>query len=313
MTPSPIPSVSRGSRFPLVWLVPVLAVLVAGWMLFSHYRDHGPEIIIEFADGTGVEEGKTSLDYKGIKVGFVHAVMLKPDLSGVLVHARLHRNAEALATKGAQFWIVQPEIGFGGVRGLDTLLTGARINVLPGHGPAVHHFKGLARAPLPLGATGSRTFLLESDKLGSLNPGSPVFYRQVKVGVVESSRLSDDSGSVLTRIRIDAPYVDLVRNNTRFWNAGGFDFKMSLFGAQMKNTSLESLINGGIAFATPDSNPLAPAANEGTLFQLTREAEKEWFEWRPRIPIQPEETLPKDRSTSGIAPLLQSAENEPAK
>ena len=313
MSASPTPSVSRGSRFPLVWLVPVLAVVIAGWMLFSHYRDHGPEVIIEFADGTGVEAGKTRLDYKGINVGLVHEVVLKPDLSGVLVHARLHRDAEALATKGAQFWIVQPEIGFGGVRGLDTLLTGARINILPGQGAAVHHFKGLERAPLPLGAEGSRTFLLESEKLGSLNPGSPVFYRGVKVGVVESSRLSDDSGSVLTRIRIDAPYVDLVRNNTRFWNAGGLDFKISLFGGQMKNTSLESLLNGSLAFATPDSNPLSPPAEEGTLFQLSREAEKDWSEWRPRIPIRPLETLPKEAKSAGIGPLLKSTETGEAK
>jgi paraquat-inducible protein B len=287
-----------------VWLVPLIALVVAGWMLLAEYRTHGPEILIDFADGSGIEAGKTRLEYKGVSVGVVRDVHLKPDLSGVSVRVRVDRSAASLATEGAQFWVVQPEISFGAVRGLDTILTGARINVIPGHGAPAGHFTGLERAPLPRGRDGSRSFVLESDRLGSLNTGSPVFYREIKVGVVESSRLANDSASVRIRIRIDAPYVDLVRTNTQFWNAGGFDFKMSLFGAQLKNTSLESLINGGVAFATPDTDPLAEPAPVGTHFELASEPDKSWLRWRPQIPIHSPESAPASVKNSSLPALL---------
>lgn len=312
MTHPPKPNVSRGLKIPLVWLVPLFALIAGAWMLVDEYRNHGPDILIDFADGSGVEAGKTHLEHKGVSVGLVREVELKPDLSGVTVRLRLDRSAASLANLGAQFWVVQPEIGFGGVRGLDTLLTGARINVVPGQGAPAVRFTGLDRAPLPRGRDGSRSFVLESDRLGSLNAGSPVFYREIKVGVVEGSRLAEDGASVKIRFRVDAPYVDLVRLNTRFWNAGGFSFKVGLLGAELKNTSLESLVSGGIAFATPDTDPLAPAAPAGARFELAREADKDWLQWKPRIAIRPPENPGKEPQTNAIAPLLPApAESAP--
>lgn len=310
MTALPPPQVSRTPRIPLVWLVPMIALLVGGWMLFDEFRHHGPEITIDFEDGSGIEAGKTRLEYKGVAVGIVRDVSMKPDLSGVTVRLRINRSAATLAAEGAQFWIVQPEFGFGGVRGLDTILTGARLNVIPGKGEPGVHFTGLKEAPLPRRPEGGRSFMLQSDRLGSLNTGSPVFYREIKVGIVESSRLADDSASVLICIQIDAPYVDLVRANTCFWNTGGFSLKVGLFGAELRNTSLESLINGGIAFATPDTDPLAVPAQDGTRFELAREPEKSWLKWMPRIPIRSPDTPSKAPKPASLAPLLSSPDEQ---
>lgn len=310
MTTSTRPKVSHGFKIPLVWLVPLIALLVGAWMLIGEYRNRGPEITIDFEDGSGVEAGKTHLEHKGVSVGVVRSVEMKPDLSGVTVRLRLDKSAAPLATEGAAFWVVQPEIGFGGVRGLDTLITGARINVWPGQGKPAEHFTGLDRAPLPRGRDGSRSFVLISDRLGSLNTGSPVFYREIKVGVVEGSRLAEDSASVRIRVRVDAPYADLVRTTTRFWNAGGFSFKVGLLGAELKNTSLESLVTGGISFATPDTEPLADIAPPGTRFELSREPDKDWLKWSPKISIRASDTPAKDPKTSGIAPLVNPPKNE---
>ena len=123
------------------------------------------------------------------------------------------------------------------------------------------------------------------------------------MGVVEGSRLSNDSASVRIRFRIDAPYVDLVRTNTRFWNAGGFSFKVGLLGAELKNTSLESLVSGGISFATPE-DPLAPVAPAGTFFELSREADKDWLKWAPQIPVNAREADQADAKQSPLAPLM---------
>lgn len=307
MNALPKPKVSRRPAIPLVWVVPLFALLIGAWMLINEYRNHGPEIVIDFEDGSGIAVGKTRLVHKGVAVGVVLGAQLKPDLSGVSVRLRLDRDAASLATEGAQFWVVQPEISFGAVRGLDTILTGARINVNPGRGAPARHFIGLERPQLPRGRDGSRSFILSGDRLGSINAGSPVFYREVKVGIVESSRLSDDSTAVLIRFRIEAPYVDLVRTNTRFWNAGGFSFKINLFGAELKNTSLESLVSGGIAFATPDTVPLAAPAPEDTRFELAREADKDWLAWKPKIPLHSPEQSARQPKAPALAPLLPSA------
>jgi paraquat-inducible protein B len=187
------------------------------------------------------------------------------------------------------------------VRGLDTLVSGVRLTVLPGKGLPAEHFVGLAKAPAPDIVDQGRTFILQSDRLGSLTSGSPVFYREFKVGEVESSRLSDDSTAVLTRIHLEAPFVDLVRTNTRFWNAGGFSFKVSLFGgAELKNTSLESLVAGGVAFATPDGSAFAPVAPNNTQFVLASEPDKEWLKWSPAIPIKSPDAALASRQGNGI-------------
>ena len=305
MSSPPAPKVSRAPAFPLVWVVPLIAIAIVAWMGFSELHDRGPEITIDFADGSGVEAGKTALEYKGVAAGTVEGVELKPGLDGVTVRLRLKKRAADLAREGSQFWIVHPEIGLSGVRGLETLVSGVNLNVLPGNGPPAKRFTGLEQPPTPNVVDEGRTFFLQSSQLGSLTTGAPVFYREFKVGEVEASHLADDAASVLIRIHVEAPYVNLVRENSQFWNAGGFSFKMSLLGgAQLKDTSLESLVTGGVSFATPDQLPLAPAAAPNRRFELASEAEKDWLKWSPHIPITSPDMTPPVRSKDGILGAL---------
>jgi paraquat-inducible protein B len=313
MTSPAAPRLSRAPTLPLVWIVPLVALAVGGWMLFREFRNRGPEVTIDFPHGAGIEPRKTMVEYQGVAVGVVTKLELKPDLSSVLVTVRFNKNAAAVAREGAQFWIVSPEIGFGGVRGLETLFTGARIKVRPGNGPPAKSFHGLERPPPVENVEDGRAFVLQAERLGGVSPGAPVFYREVKVGVVETSRLDDDAALVLIRIRVRTPYAKLVRTNTRFWNAGGVSFKMSLLGAELKSTSLESLFTGGVAFATPDTGrTLAREAPEGTLFTLHPEMDKDWAKWQPRIRISPPNEAPEAPAPTGpLAPLVQPAATSP--
>jgi paraquat-inducible protein B len=304
MNSAPSPKVTKQSSISLIWIVPAIAVAIGLWMGYRELHNRGPEITIDFADGSGVEAGKTILEYKGISAGTVRRVELKPGLDGVTVHMRIKKNAASLAKADSKFWIVHPEIGFSGVHGLETLVTGVRLNVLPGTGAPATHFTGLDKTPAPDITDEGRAFILQSDKLGSLTTGAPVFYRELKVGAVEASRLSDDSTSVLIRIHIEAPYVELVRTSSKFWNTGGFSFKVSLFGAQLKDTSLESLVTGGVSFATPDTAPLAPAAAAGTVFGLAADPDKEWGKWAPKIHIKPPESVVEKPRNAGLIPSL---------
>jgi paraquat-inducible protein B len=304
MSSAPLPKVSRAPGFPLIWVVPILALGIGAWMLLGDAFNRGPEISIDFADGSGVEAGKTTLLYLGVTAGTVKSVALKPGLTGVTVHLRLVKAARTLASEGSKFWIVRPEIGFSGVKGLETLVSGVRLNVIPGTGPAAAQFMGLDKAPAPDVVDTGRAFILTCDRLGSLTTGAPVFYRELKVGAVEASRLSGDSTQVLVRIHLDAPYVELVRTNTRFWNTGGFSFKVNLFGAELKDTSLESLISGGVAFATPDALPLAPAAADGAEFGLASEPDKAWLAWSPKIPVKAPDSVFEPLRKSAILPAI---------
>jgi paraquat-inducible protein B len=301
---SATPKISRAPSFPLVWVVPLVAVGIGAWMGIRELHDRGPEITIDFSDTSGVEAGKTVLDYKGVAAGTVESIELKPGLTGVTVRVRLKKSAEGLARQGSEFWIVRPEIGFSGVKGLETLVSGEHLNVMPGNGPKSLHFVGLDKTPAPDVKDEGRAFILKSDKLGSLTTGAPVVYREFKIGQVEASHIAQDSRSVLVRIHVDAPYVDLVRTNSRFWNTGGFSFKVSLFGgAQLKDTSLESLISGGVALATPNG-PLAPPAAADATFDLAAEADKEWLKWSPEIPITSPATLEESHSKGRLLPGL---------
>ncbi len=275
------------SRFSLalVWLVPVVAIGAAVWLLAREYRTKGPTIHLHFADGAGIEAGKTPLMHKGVAVGLVDEVALTPKMDGVRVSVTLDASAKPLAVQGSNFWLVHPEIGLSGVRGLDTLLSGARIHVRAGQGAPATHFTALPKPPPEGGSRPGRTFTLRSDTLGGLHPGTAVYYRDVKVGVIEDHRLAADSTYVLIDFKLFSPYYQLVRDQTVFWNSGGLSMNISLLGAKVRSNSLESLVSGGVSFATPETAAHHPLAAEGTVFEFHPQGEKEWVKWRPSIPL----------------------------
>jgi paraquat-inducible protein B len=299
MTKLPIPTITRSRRgLPLIWVVPVIAFILGGWLIVRHARTQGPEIIIRFESGTGIEAGKTILEHKGVPIGMVQGVEFDEKLEGVLVRVQLARNAAPLARAGSEFWLVRPEIGLAGIRGLDTLLSGVRLKMRPGTGEPAREFVARPRAPLLENPERGRSFVLRSDKLGALTRGAPVFFREVKVGFIEAHRLAPDADAVLVRIRVRLPYDQLVRADTKFWNSGGVAVKINLTGVEIRSNSLESLITGGVTFATPDTPNSAPAP-DGTEFPLADEADKEWLKWKTRIPI----TDPMEGWEPGDAPI----------
>ena len=197
---------------------------------------------------------------------------------------------------------MQPEIGFAGVSGLETLLTGAHLEVRPGAGPPATRFRGLDAPPAPENPEEGRAFLLRTDRLGGLQVRAPVFYRDIKVGEVESARLADDATGVVVRIRVQRPYTDLVRTNTRFWNAGGAALQFSLFGGGAQKKSLQSIITGAIGFATPEEP--APTAADGAPFPLAKDPDDEWLKWHPAIPIKALDTTPERSAPAKVVPGL---------
>lgn len=280
------PRFSALSSTSLVWLVPLVAVVASAWLVMRGFRQAGPVIELEFANGAGIVAGKTPLVHKGVAIGLVKEVALKPGLDGVTVTVELEASARPVAVEGSEFWLVRPEFGFSGVRGLDTLLSGARLGVRAGSGAPAHHFVALERSPPSEDIVPGRNFVLRSGQLSSLQTGSQVYFREVKVGIVEDHRLADDATHVLIMIRIFEPHDRLVRAETKFWNSGGLSMKVGLLGAEVLSKSLQSLFSGGVSFATPDNSAGAEPAAEGSVFELHDKADNDWLKWAPSIPLE---------------------------
>jgi paraquat-inducible protein B len=268
----------------LPWMIPLAAlaaVVVLGWQAWS---ERGPLIFVEFERGEGISAGDP-VSYRGVRVGDVRAVRLSPDLRHVVVESRLRKDAAGLAVEGSQFWIVRPEISAGRVSGLDALLGPRYLECEPGSGKRLRRFTGLERPPgrnAPAGA--ALEVVLEAADRGSLMADSPVVYRGIKVGAVKSLALAPDARHVEVVVAIDGAYRNLVRANSKFWNASGIGLDWGLIrGLSVRTGSLETIVAGGIGFATPTR--MGEPVDSGFHFPLADGPRSEWLEWAPTVEL----------------------------
>ena len=275
----------RRRRLPsIAWLVPLVALLVAGYLLWDRLRERGPEIVISFADGAGVRVGLTPLKYRGVVIGEVTGVSLSEDHARALVRVRLQRSAAAIAREGTRFWIVRPQVGFGNITGLNTVLTGPEIQALPGEGGAPRRqFAGLDSAPVGMEAEGLK-LVLRAERPRSIRPNTPVHYRGVEVGLVQKVDLGPNSTSADVHVLIFERYAGLVRQGSAFWNTSGVNVKGGILkGIEVEVESLRAIATGGIEFATPSEK--AARVKPGAVFFLHDEPKSEWLSWLPRIAV----------------------------
>ena len=285
MTDQPATSKSRVSTanvkqkskgFSPVWVIPIVAALVGGWMVFQNLIEENAKIEVTFKSAAGIEAGKTLLKVRDIVVGKVTAVEFTKDLGVIKVAMEFEGIGPEHITDKTRFWVVKPRIGAGGVSGMDTLLSGAYIEADPGEGgePAVK-FTGMEEPGVyQLGNPGT-SYRLEASTLGSLSRGSPIKYRDVAVGQVTRYKLAEDSVSVDIEVFIRAPYDKLVKKDTRFWNISGLDVEAGAEGFKLQMASIATLISGGVAFSDVDSSSGAQAEANSVFTLYQHEDEQE--------------------------------------
>ncbi|OQD23545.1 mammalian cell entry protein [Burkholderia cenocepacia] len=285
----------------LVWLVPIVAAVIGLSLLIHVLVERGPEVTVTFRSAEGLVPGKTPVRYKSVDIGLVTAVHLAPDHSHVVATIALTGDAGNFATMGTRFWVVRPRFAISGVSGLDTLLSGAYIGVDAGKSQAgTRSFTGLEVPPAVTSDTSGKQFVLHATDLGSLDIGSPVYYRRVRVGQVVAYQLSPDGRDLSLRVFINKPYDKLVTAETLFWHASGVDFKLDGGGLKVNTQSLATILSGGIAFQTPDNPASRVAAAEDTQFALASdqaEALKPADESSPALVV-----LNFDQSLRGLTP-----------
>lgn len=266
----PQPVVKR-RRFnaSLIWLIPALAALVALSLVVGSWLQAGPQISISFQSAEGLEAGKTPVKYKNVVIGRVHKIHLSTDRSHVVVDVELEKSVEEFATKDTRFWVVRPRIGLGGVSGIDTLLSGAFIAADVGDSKTYQNqFEGLEIPPSVTHGAPGRSFILRTQDLGSLDIGSPVYFRRIQVGRVVSYELDKDGKGVSLQIFVDGPNDKFVTRSSRFWNASGVDLSVGANGLTLNTQSLATVLAGGVAFEDPPGPHDESVAPEGNAYKL---------------------------------------------
>ncbi|RON24274.1 mammalian cell entry protein [Pseudomonas brassicacearum] len=261
--------VKTGRSLSLVWIVPIVAVLVGLSLVVHSILQEGPTITVTFKTGSGLTANKTEVKYRNVVIGQVSDVELSNDQKSVNATIKLTKQAESFTRSDSQFWVVRPRIGAGGVSGIDTLLSGDYIGADIGQANGrSKNFQGLENPPpITYGEPGKR-FTLRTPDLGSLDIGSPVYYRKIPVGQVVAYALDPDGKGVNIDLFIHAPNDQYVTENTRFWNASGVDVSVGANGFALKTESLSAMLVGGIAFRAPDYNPNDKPAAEEYAYEL---------------------------------------------
>lgn len=266
--PEAVPEEKPG-RISIVWLIPLIALLTGIWLGYKAWSEMGPTIKISFKSAEGLIAGKTKIKYKNVEIGTVNEIELSPDMSHVILTANMVKSAREYLTETTRFWIVRARVAAGEVSGLETVLSGAYIGIDPGTGGTkAETFTGLEIPPVVTKDLTGRHFYLRADNLGSLDLGSPVYYRKMKAGSVISQKMDDNGQSVMLGVFINAPYDKFINQDTRFWNASGLDLTLNANGINVYTESFTTMMIGGIAFENPSGSMQAPKVDEWQEFIL---------------------------------------------
>ncbi len=271
MPPSMEPAAKvRRSRISLVWLIPLVAAVIAAWLGYRTVSQEGTVVTLSFRSADGLVAGQTRVRHKAVELGQVETIRLSDDMSHVIVTVRMRREADPYLTDKARFWVVRPRLSSGSLAGIETLVSGSYIEMDPGgrDGARRVDFTGLEQPPGVRSGEPGETFAVKAQRIGSLGPGAPVFYRDITVGEVLGYDIGDGTGPVTVQIFVRAPYDAFVRQGTHFWNASGLSIQVGSEGVHVEVASLQAVLSGGVAFDSAGRKADAPPAAPGTEFPL---------------------------------------------
>ncbi len=249
----PIAASARpSSLFSVVWLIPLLALVVGGWMLWDNLRSRGPEITLYMDSAEGIEVDKTVIKVLSVNVGRVTAVHLKPDQTGVEITAKLDHSAADLLRKDTHFWVVKPRIDQGGITGLGTLVSGVYLEFSPGRSAEkANTFTVDSLPPVTSSQQNGLRLRLVGDSNRLLGIGTPVLYHDITVGRVERAEFNPADKKIHYQIFIDSPNDKLIGSNVYFWTISGVDIQTNAQGIKLRTGPISTLINGAITFSEP--------------------------------------------------------------
>lgn len=264
--------IESNNRLSKFWIVPIVALSIGLWMIYYQWANQGPLIDIEFISASGIEAEKTKIKTKDVEIGVVKKVELKPDLSGVIVTARMKPSAVTLLREKSKFWLVRPRVSLSGVSGLSTLLSGPYITLEPSQeGQQSSEFVALENPPATAAGTPGLQITLNSDEEFSFKTGDPIIYKGLKVGEFEDMQFNIDKRIVSYNAFIEAPYHKLITDNTKFWNSSGISMELAANGIEVKTGSVETMLTNGVTFGIPEGMSAGKLVTKHASFDIYKD------------------------------------------
>ena len=292
-----VPDVKRSKGISPLWLLPILTMVLAGWLVMKSIHDAGQRVQIYFSDAAGLVAGRTTIRYQGLEVGMVRDINLSEDLGSIYVDADIYPEAAKLLNDKTRFWLVKPTASLTGVSGLDALVSGNYISIQPGDGKKFETtFTALESAPTDLRVTQGLNIKLKSQDLGGVSIGSQIVYKKIPIGEVFSYQLNEDAKSITIQANIQEQYQHLINSHSRFWNVSGIGANIGFDGVDVRLESMSALLGGAIAVDSPDDGEPVKENTEFRLYKDLKTAGR-------GIPIKI--ALPDDNKISGEgAPIM---------
>ncbi len=264
-----------------LWLFPILALVVCGWLFYDNYKKQGPVIKLSMDDASGLQAEKTRVRFRGVTIGSIKSINISGDMKNAIVTIHLQKEAETFATAGSKFWVVSPKVTFAGISGLETIFEGTYIAAIPGNVDAEKKtdFVASVNSQSTDSLENTTPYFLETPNVESVSIGDSVTFRGINVGSVTKVTLSKTSQMASVQINLQNKYVKLVRTNTVFWLKVGIQADLGLFGSKVKINSLDSIMRGGVDFFNPD--PAGEKAKSGAQYKLNAAPPKGYEKWNP--------------------------------
>lgn len=261
------------SAVAFVWIIPLLALVVAFGVAWQSYNARGPVIVVTFKDGSGIAAGETKLKYRDIEVGEVEEVGFSDGLAEVEVYIRLKKKIAPYVDESSVFWIIEPEVTAQGISGLSTVLSGVYIEGSwdDAIGTPSERFRGSDVAPLIKPGASGLQIAFRTTTNGSLTDNAPIMFRGIQVGQIGRAQIARSGAFAITEGLIYEEHRHLVSSSTRFWETSGFTVSIGPTGADIDFTSLATLVGGGITFDTFVSG--GDAVRDGEVFEVFEEKE----------------------------------------
>ena len=256
-----------------VWFVPIVAAILGALVAWQSLANQGPLVEIEFEEAKGIQAGKTEIKHKDVVIGLVEDVSFADGLDNVIVTARLDPEIEPYLGETTDFWVVSANISGTNLSGLSTILSGSYIEVDWSGEPTERRrrFEGLTSQPLTPPSAEGQHVILTAPAAASVNVGSPIYFRGISVGRIESRALTDDYRSIEYSAFIEAPYDQLITRSTQFWNVSGVSVQAGTDGLAVNFASFDALLSGGVAFGQITADISGEPVEENARFRLFRD------------------------------------------
>jgi len=253
-----IPEIEESSKFNFItsiWIVPFIALIIAGWLGYKHFAERGPEIKIIFPKNEGLIAGQSTVKFRNVPVGKVTKIYVEEDTDGVIVVVRMNdKISEPYLTEHAKFWIVKPEVGLSGISGLDTLISGTYMNIHSKAGGKQFKEKFIGLTQPYRDSIEGEYFHLVSANGDNTAVGTPIYYKNIKVGEVEHLYLGLDNKSIHVIVFIDKQYAKYVHNSSKFWTKSTMNVNFSKGNLDVNIAPINHLLRSGIAFSSPGND-----------------------------------------------------------